>query len=403
MTTRMIARPSTRMMPCLLILSLMTLLAAPAVGDNVPTIRNSAEPTDGRHTLDMKELWRSGGDTGDVMFGDITEIVTDADGRVYILDSQFLHVKVFDAQGNHVGELSREGEGPGEIRQPSDLVRLDDRGIGIALGFPGRMICLADNGDPLDNLYPNGTADNGGLGIITGLQYRDDHMLLICSDLEPVPATGHMIRHRRLRLTDGQGLNPRDVLTLDSQINLGVVEYHEAEEYFLGEAWALGPKGTAFAAADRDQYLISVFEPSGKLIRKIGRDYQPRRRSEAEKSLPDTDLRANGGDTQVREICDTDPCIFSLHVDPQGALWALPPQGSLDVPDEVLEMWDVFDTDGRFVRQAVIPRPAGVEHGRTFFLDDTHLVIARGLVGPGVVVDESAEIEVPEIICYEFH
>jgi 6-bladed beta-propeller len=54
-------------------------------------------------------------------FGRIADLAVDAEGQIYVLDAQAAEVRVFTAQGQHVRSFGREGDGPGELRQPYAL------------------------------------------------------------------------------------------------------------------------------------------------------------------------------------------------------------------------------------------------------------------------------------------
>ena len=101
------------------------------------------------------ELWRAGdadGD-GDVILGVIAGVTTDEDGRVYVLDGQLSTIHVFAAHGEYRGTLSREGDGPGESRRPTDLTMLGPDRLAFTHPFPGRVITLELDGTPADDIH----------------------------------------------------------------------------------------------------------------------------------------------------------------------------------------------------------------------------------------------------------
>ena len=94
--------------------------------DGVLHITNGASPSEGIETMHLEELWRVGGEDDDVLFGVILQVRTDEEGNIYLLDSQLAQVQVYSSDGRHLRTLSREGDGPGEVRRPTDLVLLPD-------------------------------------------------------------------------------------------------------------------------------------------------------------------------------------------------------------------------------------------------------------------------------------
>ncbi len=158
-----------------------------AEGERTPewtgTVRDSAgiqiveNPSEG--VWDERSAWtlevdlRIGGieGKGPYEFSDLTGLTVDGDGRIYLLDQQAREVRIFNARGEHVETLGREGSGPGELGPalPGVLVRdgavlvLDlsnhrltvfpsDRGapsstsLDLSQGFPVRVDLGAEGG-----------------------------------------------------------------------------------------------------------------------------------------------------------------------------------------------------------------------------------------------------------------
>jgi hypothetical protein len=111
-------------------------------------VRNGAQPAAGVEALRLEERWRVGGPDGGTLFGRVIRAAADKDGNVYLLDAQLNHVEVFGPDGRHLRTLSREGEGPGEIRMPADMLFLSDGNSGIVTRIPGRLVKLDLAGNP---------------------------------------------------------------------------------------------------------------------------------------------------------------------------------------------------------------------------------------------------------------
>ena len=102
-------------------------------------VHNEATPSDARIVLDTRELWRAGAGDDGPLFGVIVQALTDERGNVYLLDKQQSTVWTFAADGRFLGTLTREGEGPGEIRRPADMALLPDGSVGICSEHSGRL------------------------------------------------------------------------------------------------------------------------------------------------------------------------------------------------------------------------------------------------------------------------
>ena len=55
------------------------------------------------------------------MFGYIADVATDGNETLYILDSEYNEVRMFDFSGNLLGSFGGPGEGPGEFRTPQEI------------------------------------------------------------------------------------------------------------------------------------------------------------------------------------------------------------------------------------------------------------------------------------------
>jgi hypothetical protein len=136
----------------------------------IPRLINDSGPTQGVTPLALKELWRAGGEDEEVIFGRIVDVNRGKDGSIYVLDNQLCQVVVFSQEGEHLRNLSREGDGPGELRQPMGLAFLADDVLGIGMGFPGKLVALQMDGTPLKTYYPVGEPSDGNVGIMLGIQ-----------------------------------------------------------------------------------------------------------------------------------------------------------------------------------------------------------------------------------------
>jgi len=84
------------------------------------------------------------------MFGSVSSVWATAD-RIYVVDARVPAVRVFDHQGEHVMDVGRSGEGPGEFQLPNAVAVTPDGRILVREGRPGsRTNVYAPDGTPLD-------------------------------------------------------------------------------------------------------------------------------------------------------------------------------------------------------------------------------------------------------------
>ena len=65
-------------------------------------------------------------------FWSIAVAAIDNEGRIFVLDDIGTCVKVFDLQGNYLQQVSRRGDGPGELARPKGLTVMPDGRLVIA-------------------------------------------------------------------------------------------------------------------------------------------------------------------------------------------------------------------------------------------------------------------------------
>jgi hypothetical protein len=374
-----------------------TLASADSPG--VPRITNGPEPAEGVAHLRLEELWRAGGLDGDVLLGVVADVAADKAGNVYVLDNQLCQVMVFSPRGEHLRDLSRQGEGPGEIQQPTGLVMLPDETMGIVMGYPGRIVRMKLDGTPLGNLYPTGDPAQAGYGVLREVRFRDG-TLVACGAALSLGTNGTGTNDQFLSLSGLDCQNLPRFLEKSTPMQLAARKYVEADDYYVIGRWDLAPDGRIYAAADRDRYEISVFDGAGDLVQVIEREYAPRKRTPTEMDRVGSDMIVvvNGEAVQFdRFVEDHDECIRRLVAAADGSIWVLTPHGAQDQPEGSLETWDVFDAGGRFRQQMAIPLGDEMHSGLTFFPKRDLLVAVKG-AGDQPVGDEEAEREPLEVI-----
>ena len=86
--------------------------------------------------VQLREVLLLGGDESashEYLFGDPRYIVTDAQGRIYVADQEFMNIRVYDDSGRYIRTLGERGRGPMEfqsfdglaINQEQELIALD--------------------------------------------------------------------------------------------------------------------------------------------------------------------------------------------------------------------------------------------------------------------------------------
>ena len=141
----------------------------------------------------------------------------------------------------------------------------------------------------------------------------------------------------------------------------------------------------------------------------IERDYRPVRRNGKEK-----DATRKAYEDWYRslsatiELEDTEPAITRLMVDGRGLLWVLSARGVHEQPVGIMATYDVFDANGRFVRQVAVKCDGDGRYDDLFFLGEERLLLITGayeaavaLRGIPLIRDDTADPTPMEVICLD--
>lgn len=82
---------------------------------------------------------------GPELFGEIGDVIVDAQGRILVLDSENREVRIFAPDGRPIGSFGRQGEAPGEFQYPAHLDLFED-GTLVVAGRSGRVQFFESSG-----------------------------------------------------------------------------------------------------------------------------------------------------------------------------------------------------------------------------------------------------------------
>lgn len=95
-------------------------------------------------------------------FGDLRAIAADADGRIYAYDAHVPVLRSYGPDGAWLRDIGREGEGPGEYKQPdSGLAILPDGRVAVRDPGNGRILFYSPDGEYLDYYRIAGSFSTG--------------------------------------------------------------------------------------------------------------------------------------------------------------------------------------------------------------------------------------------------
>lgn len=378
------------------------------VKDGTLHVINPGAPVEPAVTKAAEELWRVGGDDEDVLLGVVTSIAVDGEGRVYLLDAQLNVVHVFSPDGEFLREIGREGEGPGEFRRAESLFLTPAGNVAVMQGMPGKIIQLTPDGTPLDN-YPLPQGPDGGPMFLGGGVLAGDQLVLSTRDFAQEEG-GLSITSKLVRINGSGEVTAKyaESERQQSMSNMSFDEKTNAQPLFTAAA-----DGRVYVYNDWEAYAINVYGRDGELERVIEREFEPRKRTkeEMEANKPRAFMKSDRGATEIKSTAaETDRTVRDLFARDDGTLWVVNSRGAAEPPDGAVATFDVFDAEGRFIRQVSIACDADYEGDGLHFVGDKLIVVKElrtsrramfaDLTGGDDAADEG-DVEPLSVICYD--
>ena len=384
-----------------------------------PVIENPAEPPI-RETLTLREAWRAGGeDDADVLLGQVGVAVAGSAGEVYALDSQLAHVLVFARDGAYERTLGREGDGPGEFRQPVGMYLPGDGTLAVQQAFPGRITYLGlDDGLPRDTWnLGNNNPQAGGFAFMETARQRGGTFAISAASTSLDQTSRDMRNTNYLAIVDRDGGELARLSEVSTSRSMMGFTVDELADHNPGdrELWDLAPDGAVYLTPRFDAYEIAVHGPDGTLRRTIARPHEARVRTDAEKDEIRGSMRINinGQEPDIEwKVQDRAHCIDRLQVQDDGTLWVVDSHGRDRWQDEGTVVYGVFGPDGRLQREVTVTVPEGGEGDRLILLRDGRFMLVKGMESLSIsisagdseninVSDEELGDTLLELVCFE--
>lgn len=341
----------------------------------------------------------------DYLFGRVTSVAVDAQGRIYVGDEIGATVRVFDTDGSFLRQLAAKGPGPGEISGWPAFMTLDDAGrlyirdgAGVTVFTPRVSGTLPDSVAATWRTMGLGSlASRRDLVARDGRYYRQGYLMrpgahprffyvsfeagVLAADTLEVPAypglTGLQLALLPLGSVD------RLILPGLNRVPFAAVP-----------VWDATRDGTLVSSDGVSPILIET-DSRGDTLRTIQLPNEPLRRvpsGEREDSLRALeqriakvpgrlrDVEGLGEGVEARRLPDFLPRAIGLHVVDDGTIWLeqWPPEAHPD-----FRQYMVLDASGALLRFVVLRAP--------LVSDPPRYITERFIVG--VVRDPDTEVE----------
>jgi len=287
------------------------------------------------------------GDSNYVL-GSVQQIDHDLDGNILVLDRSACCVRVYNPSGEFIRQISNEGDGPGEIRNPMSMTVVGDGRVFVETPFSGGMHAFTTEGE--------------WLGIVTPF-YSNPPMNTIGAD-----SNAYVAIRLEVAPTENGDLGVTTFIGRYEETEEPVVKYWEYEFPFerdnltallentvLGHVFTADRSGNVFMAElTSEKYLVQGFRADGELFLEIEKDAE--RVEKTPQEIDDEEvyviayLESIGAGGVALEF---DPApyrntISEIEVDGEERIWVR--RGTVRQP-----VFDVYDFNGEKLFTATVP------------------------------------------------
>lgn len=326
----------------------------------------------------LEEELRIGAMEGDAeyQFGQIGLIAVDSKDRMYVMDAQARHIRVFTAEGTYVQTIAGPGEGPGELGQQA---------VAIYMG-PADTLLVPDLGNARVNIYaPDGTsAGSFPLRLENGLPMAINATRtgVVAEQVRPLslpdrPATDSLDVIVTLAM-DGRVLDTLKQFSPGGTLDLGG-ERPQVTMFSPEPVWRLADDMRLLFGIN-DQYRIEVLAPDGSLERIITKPSVRNPITDRDQEMMwkffEEQVKATiprsawtQALAQMRStigFAEYYPAYAGMQIGPEGSIWVQHIQSPSGLSEEELARWnfvedigspewDVFDREGRYLGVVQMP------------------------------------------------
>ncbi len=310
-------------------------------GVTIATNGRKPDPPKGAATkLILEEIYTvGGGDSLEESFAEITALDVLKDGTAYVLDMKDSRVRVFDVRGKFLRAFGKKGQGPGELNQPVGLIITPKKEVLVEDTLNQRLAMFT-----LDGKFLRHISTAKALGF-SGIK---------------MDGRGSIVAHS-MGLGEAGKLF-MDVKTYDKDLNpkikLAAIEFPISLQSKLNPFSAMNllyemdGQGRLYFGSQKG-YEIKVLSLEGKLIKTIGRDYDPVAVTKEDKD----------------EMLKLVPTTFGINIkDMIQFPEVFPPYGNFILADDGRLLvrtyekggakkefyWDVFDPEGRYIAKVPV-------------------------------------------------
>ena len=226
--------------------------------NGVMVVKNPKEPLYSEAVFSLEEELSIGEAEGreEYMFSQVRSIAIDDRDRIYVLDYKEAHIKVFDNNGEYIKTIGKKGQGPGELEMPVGMFISNKDELIIEDAGSQRITFYSLEGKFIKNLS---TAK-----LMVGRTHIDSRGNFIGLTIEREE------ENPRYELKK-YGSNLKYLCSLGSS----PLPSRQVYEIFLSLITYDVTLDDNIIVGYPEEYNLKIFNPEGKLIKRIEKEYSP--------------------------------------------------------------------------------------------------------------------------------
>lgn len=313
--------------------------------EGVTYVHNLATPLHPNKTVAFEEefAFKEKDETGEIRLFKPSRYAVDAQDNIYISDDSDTAIKVFDAQGKYLRAIGRKGNGPGEFELIYDMAFLPD----------GRLLVTDFQVRRTSFFTPEGQFQ-------TSFQWKKNYSRVYLFTNSTITLNEFSASEQGTELWvkvidfSGEELLSFGKFTFPEmkrlQIEGGMIA--TSVPWSPASVFAGDQKRQLLYHCLNNKYLIEVYNPEGKLIKKIDRPYEPVpvTGEDIQKYKSDSGVRPGSLVAKLRdqmELPKVKTITERLLIDSNSNLWVQTNEEKKD-GEKTFTAYDIFNPDGLY-------------------------------------------------------
>ena len=372
--------------------------------DGITYVHNASESNCPPVVYEMVERWRleSSADS-DFVHGRISDVVQLAGGEICLLDSQLRTIHLVASDGEYLGTVGREGEGPGELRFPTSMFERSDGCLGVVDPWARKVVFLTREGVPQGAWEP--LLDGyDRISVLEVLPILNGYVATVETHIwEDVAAESGIL----VGVFSYKGqLEEKLVSTAIRRENKRVMQYDEEKSHadlLLGVI----DNRLVYCLREHHNYAFSIHDDVGKHHTNADLVYEAWPRTSEEMAYYMEyweNFYRRYDDAKVR-ISRFERSIYGVHSRTDQTVWIEHSRGWFDNPEGVALTFHAHDWQGRYLNAVQLRGRINAEEDAAYVLSSGVLVVRAAtsswLGSVGVSSSGSTQQEDDAIVFYE--